>query len=84
MPKLQFGPNADEAEESQLVEFNFYKINYRNKGIVDKALPRLFALSPETSLLQIKRLIADKLRGIFMEMPENDSDLNKMIEIHVK
>ena len=40
--------------------------------IMEKSCPRFFALSSETTLMDVKRMILDKLRGIFEEAPESD------------
>ena len=49
--------------------------------INEKACPRFFALTPETTLMDVKRMILEKLRGIFDEAPESDEELNSMVEV---
>ena len=51
---------------------------------LEKSAPRMFALTKETSLMDVKRLILEKMRGIFENEPENDEELNSMIEVHVR
>ena len=51
---------------------------------MDRACPRFFALTSETTLMDVKRMILEKMRGIFNEAPETDEQLNNMVEVHVK
>ena len=51
---------------------------------MDRACPRFFALTSETTLMDVKRMILEKLRGIFNEAPETDEQLNNMVEVHVR
>ena len=83
VPKSPFQPYQDE-EDNQIVELNFFKLSGQSLELVDKAIPRLFALNLGTSLMQVKRMIHDNLRGIFTEAIEDDNELNQLIEIHVK
>ena len=48
---------------------------------MDKSYPRFFALTPETTLMDVKRMILEKLRGIFDEAPADDEELNNMVEV---
>jgi len=34
--------------------------------------------------MDVKRLILDRMRGIFAEAPDTDEELNEMMEIHVR
>ena len=83
VPKSPFQPYQDE-EDNQIIELNFFKSRDRHVELVEKAIPRLFAINLGTSLMQVKRMIHDNLRGIFAETIEDDNELNQLIEIHVK
>lgn len=77
------------SEEKSLVELSFFKLKFRTKTSyttehVDKSCPRLFALTKETSLMDVKRLMVERLRGIFEKLPEDDEQLNKLVSLHVK
>ena len=76
-------------EESKLVEMNFFKHQKRGANsftvnLLEKSYPRLHWLSKETSIMDIKRLVLDKMRGIFEEAPADDEALNQLIEVHVR
>ena len=49
--------------------------------IMEKSCPRFFALTPETTLMDVKRMLLDKLRGVFEEAPESDEQLNSMVQV---
>ena len=71
----------NQTEQTQIVEFNFFKHAKRNArsytvDALEKSAPRLFALTPETTIMDVKRVVIEKLRGIFDEVPETDEDLN--------
>lgn len=51
---------------------------------MEKALPRLFALTNDTTIMDVKRLVKDKLRGIFNMEPETDEQLNELVGVHVR
>jgi hypothetical protein len=34
--------------------------------------------------MDVKRLVLEKMRGIFDSAPESDEELNSMVEVHVK
>lgn len=36
------------------------------------------------TIMDVKRLILDKMRGIFTVAPENDEELNSIVQVHVK
>ena len=36
------------------------------------------------SIMDVKRMLLDKMRGIFTTAPENDEQLNNIVQIHVK
>ena len=79
----------NQTEQTQVVELNFFKMTKRNKRSytvdhLDRSAPRLYALTPETTVMDVKRLILRKMRGIFESEPEDDEALNKMIEVHVR
>lgn len=67
---------------------NFFKTQkYGRKvncDLLQNAAPRMNAFSRETTIMDIKRHIATYMRGIFSEAPENDEELNEIIEVHVK
>lgn len=76
-------------KESQLIEINFYKMSKRGKSSfsvssVDRSAPRIFALTKQTTIMDVKRLILEKMRGIFDTVPEGDEALNDLIEVHVR
>lgn len=78
----------NQTEETEIVEFNFHKHQKRGKNsyttdLIEKSAPRLHALSRETSLMDIKRLVYQKMRGIFDKEPEGDEELNSIIEVHI-
>ena len=67
----------NQTENTKNIEFNFFRKMYSYSGaekydIMEKSCPRFFALTPETTLMDVKRMILDKLRGIFEEAPESD------------
>ncbi len=75
--------------ETEPVELQWFKWTRRTKKSysvdhIEKSAPRLFALTKETTLMDIKRLILEKMRGIFENEPEDDEELNNMIEVHVR
>lgn len=76
-------------KESQLIELNFFKMSKRGKNSfsvssVDRSAPRIFALTKETTIMDVKRLIVEKMRGIFDTVPEDEEALNDLIEVHVR
>lgn len=76
-------------EETKLIEFNFIKYIKRNKNnyttdFLDKSLPRLYALRSDTTIMDVKRLVKDKLRGVFSIDPETDEKLNEIVQVHVR
>lgn len=67
----------NQTEETKVIEFNFLKHQKRGKNsytteMLEKSAPRLFALNNETTIMDVKRLILEKMRGIFLTAPEND------------
>ena len=52
--------------------------------MLEKACPRLYAVSNESSIMDVKRMVVEKLRGIFESVPADDEQLNSVIEVHVK
>jgi len=80
---------ANKTPESHLVEFNFFQYCQKNKKSftvdhLEKSAPRFFSLTNETTLLDVKKLIVEKMGGIFKSEPENDEMLNSMVEVHVR
>ena len=60
----------NQTENTKNIEVNFFRYMQRYGSnytcdLMDRACPRFFALSPETTLMDIKRLILEKLRGVF-------------------
>jgi len=51
---------------------------------VEKSAPRFLALTKDTSVMEVKRLVLAKMRGIFTEAPQDDETLNRLMEIHVR
>ena len=52
------------------MELNFYKMTKRGQRSftvehVEKSVPRLFAMTKETTILDVKNLVKEKMRGIF-------------------
>ena len=79
----------NQTEETKVVEFNFLKHQKRGKNsytteMLEKSGPRLFALTNDMTIMDVKRLILDKMRGIFTVAPENDEELNSIVQVHVK
>ena len=79
----------NQTEETQLIEFNFIKHIKRGKNnyttdFMDKSAPRLFALTKETTIMDVKRMVLSKLRGIFEKFPETDEKLNEIVQVHVR
>ena len=79
----------NQTEDSSIVEFNFFKQTrgYGGRLRVDLILssaPRLFAIQANNTIMDIKRMVLEKMRGVFAEVPENDEELNEMIEVHVR
>ncbi len=78
----------DQTEETTLIEFNFHKLQKRGKNSytsdhIEKSLPRIYALTRETTIMDVKRLILQKMRGVFEKEPEDDEQLNSLIQVHV-
>lgn len=72
-----------------MVEFNFYKMMKRGQRSftvdhIEKSAPRLFALTNASTIMDVKRLVKEKMRGIWETVPETDEELNQVIEVHVK
>ena len=66
-----------QTEETELIELQFFKHTSRSKKsyTVDhltNTAPRLHALTRQTSILDVKRLVLERMRGIFNEPPEDD------------
>lgn len=79
----------NQTEETKVIEFNFIKHMKRGKNnyttdFVDKSAPRLFALSNDTTIMDVKRMVLTKLRGIFETDPETDEKLNEIVQVHVR
>ena len=58
------------AEGSKIIEFNFFSHKQRGPrsytvNFVEKACPRLYALSSESTVMDVKRLVLERMRGIF-------------------
>mmetsp|Transcript_23056 Transcript_23056/g.28605 ORF Transcript_23056/g.28605 Transcript_23056/m.28605 type:complete len:135 (+) Transcript_23056:469-873(+) len=75
--------------ESELVEFNFFKHASRTKrsytvDFVEKSAPRIFPLTRETTILDVKRTVLERMRGVFNSAPEDDEQLNQLVEVHVR
>ena len=51
---------------------------------VEKSVPRLFNLTKAVTLMDIKRQILEQMPAIFETLPENDEELNEMIEVNVR
>ena len=43
----------------------------------------MFALRRDMTIMDVKRLILDRMHGIFTEEP-NEEELNEMVELHVR
>lgn len=76
------------SESTKTVELNFHNLKKRGKRnftveFVDKSCPRLCAFTIETTIMDVKRHILSKMRGIFEKAPTNDEELNEMLEVHV-
>ena len=77
------------SEQTRVVEFNFFYLKKRgNKShseeFVNKSCPRLYALNMDTTIMDVKKLIYEKMRGIFRRAIEDDEQLNEFIEVHIK
>lgn len=73
-------------EGAKAVELNFYQ--WKKRGAksytvdrLEKSCPKIVALTPETTLMELKRLILDKYKGIFYSAnaPEGDEAINEQI-----
>lgn len=78
-----------QTEDSSVIEFNFFKHSARTKKSysvdhLTNSAPRLFALTRQTSIMDVKRVILDRMRGIFAEAPADDEELNEMVQVHVR
>ena len=77
------------SEQTRVVEFNFFYWKKRgaknhSEEFINKSCPRLYALNMDTTIMDVKKLIFEKMRGIFRRAPEDDENLNDMIEVHIK
>ena len=78
-----------QTEETEVIELNFHKVQKRGKNSftadqIEKALPRLHAMTRETTIMDVKRLILEKMRGIFEKVPEDDETLNEIVQVHIQ
>ena len=76
-----------EGADDVIAELNFFKPSQQGNAAepLKQSLPRVYALTPETSILQLKRIIRANLPAIFKGTPpERDEELNDVIEIHVR
>ena len=59
----------NQTADTTVIEFNFFKVMSRSRGytadVMRDAMPRLFALGDDMSIMDVKRLIFEKMRGIF-------------------
>ena len=77
-----------QTEETEVIELNFHKVQKRGKNSytvdqIEKALPRLYAMTRETTIMDVKRLILEKMRGVFEKVPEDDETLNEIVQVHI-
>ena len=41
-------------------------------------------MTRETTIMDVKRLILEKMRGIFEKVPEDDETLNEIVQVHIQ
>lgn len=77
-----------ETETSVRTECLFYKVITKNKKSyyedIPKMLARLMYFEPDMTILQVKRKIYEKIRGVFKKPIEDDEELNTAIVVHLE
>lgn len=71
-----------------VAELTFFKNVKKNKKTitdrVDGAIPRLFPLESNWTIMEVKKQLAQHLKHIYEEEFESDEQINKLIEVYVR